>query len=175
MLDFFRKKRDLCRTADLLYSKVVEQARLPDFYTAFAVPDTLDGRFDLVVLHCFLVLRKLKAEGEGALSQALFDATFEDMDESLREMGVSDLSVGKKVKRMASAFMGRVSVYDQALADREALAGALARNLYRGQPPGQEILLALAAHIQAQDQALALQERERLVAGDVVFIPPVRS
>jgi cytochrome b pre-mRNA-processing protein 3 len=117
-----------------LYAVLVAQAREPAFYREGRVPDSLDGRFELVALHAFLVLRRLKGEGpDGArLAQDLFDHMFVDMDESLREIGVGDLSVGKRVKAMAKAFYGRAAVYDAALANgaEEPLEQALARNLY---------------------------------------------
>jgi cytochrome b pre-mRNA-processing protein 3 len=97
--------------ADRLYGAAVAQARNPAFYVECRVPDTLDGRFDLIVLHLCLLIRRLRREGEtgATLAQALFDTTFDDMDRSLREMGVGDLGVGRRVKAMASAFYGRAT------------------------------------------------------------------
>ena len=88
------------RTARDLYGRIVDQARDPEYYASFGVPDTLDGRFDMLVLHAFLVIRRLQRGGDAgeALAQHLFDALIDDMDRSLREIGVGDLSVGKKVK-----------------------------------------------------------------------------
>src|ERR1700761_176269 len=99
---------------DTLYAKAVAQARQPVFYAEREVPDTVDGRFDLLVLHVFLLLHRLGAEGKAtkSLNQGLFDLMFADMDRSLREMGVSDMSVGKRVKDMARAFYGRVDAYE---------------------------------------------------------------
>ena len=107
-----RARRDSAR---LLYAAVVARAREPVFYTRFRVPDSLDGRFDMIALHAFLVLRRLKEEGAdgAALGQALFDVIFSDMDRSLREMGAGDLGVGRRVKRMARGFYGRIAAYDQ--------------------------------------------------------------
>lgn len=105
---------------DKLYAAIVAQARSESFYRDCGVPDTVDGRFDLIVLHTYIVLDRLRAEGEAGrkLSQQLFDTLFDDMDRSLREMGVGDLSVGKHVKRMASGFYGRMKAYDEARAGR---------------------------------------------------------
>ena len=140
-----------------LYGKVVAAARAPFFYADLGVPDTLDGRFDMVGLHAFLLIRRLGRDGaEGAtLSQALFDAMFNDMDLNLREMGVGDLSVGKKNRVMWEAFHGRAAVYSDAMAlGPEALAEALERNVW----PGEDQHLAaanLARLAYAQDAHLA--------------------
>src|SRR5450432_4115159 len=114
-----------------LYDAIVSQARQPDFYAAGGVPDSIDGRFEMIVLHAYLVLRRLRGAGEVAepLAQALVDRLFADMDASLREMGAGDLGVGKRVKRMATAFYGRVAAYE-AGDKRGDMAEALARNLF---------------------------------------------
>lgn len=155
-----------------LYAALVVQARHPEFYTRLGVADTVDGRFDMVALHAFLVLRRLRRAGAAAagLSQALFDIMFADMDQNLREMGVGDLGVGKKVKRMAEAFYGRVAAYDAGLdGDGAALEAALARNLYRGAVPDAGALAAMAAYMRRQDAALAGQDAAALLAGRVSF------
>ncbi len=142
---------------DALYAKAVAQARLPVFYADREVPDTVDGRFDLLALHVFLMLHRLGAEGRKTkrLSQDLFDLMFGDMDRSLREMGVSDMSVGKRVKEMARAFYGRIDAYEPALSDSAKLEEALARNLYRGNEVKPATLSAMAHYIQSQVAALA--------------------
>src|SRR5260370_6969849 len=99
--------------ADLAYRRVVEQARQPIFFTDYGVPDTLDGRFELICLHAFLYLHRLKGEPPPAtwLCQSFFDEMFADFDRALREMGTGDLSVRKHVKRTARAFYGRIRAY----------------------------------------------------------------
>ena len=137
--NLFRRDRTADAAAEI-YEKLVEQSRLPVFYKDHGVPDTLDGRFDLLVLHVSLLmirLKEAKAESE-AFTQHVFDIMFVDMDQSLREIGVSDMSVGKKVKQMGKAFYGRLAAYEEALmaSDEDggaALADALFRNLYRGE------------------------------------------
>ena len=177
---FERRRRE--QTAHDLYVTVINQARLPDFYVRFAVPDTLDGRFDLIVLHAFLVMRRLRqvtAEegGEPAreVAQALFDLMFADMDQNLREMGVGDMSVGKRVKQMARAFYGRVAAYDDALAaDGAGLTEALRRNLY-GTVEGDvdpAAVRQVAAYLVAQDAHLAGQASGDLLEGRVSFTAP---
>jgi cytochrome b pre-mRNA-processing protein 3 len=148
-----------------LYGQIVTLARAPALYGAMAVPDTLDGRFDSLVLHVHLVLRRLGRLGaEGArMSQLLFDLMFADMDETLRELGVGDMSVGRKVRQMAEAFYGRAAAYEEALdgtGGEDRLEGALLRNLYRGTAPEPRALEALAAHVQALDRALGRLDLE---------------
>jgi cytochrome b pre-mRNA-processing protein 3 len=164
------------RAGYLLYGAAVAAARAPYFYLptgagGLGVPDTLDGRFDLVGLHVFLAIRRLGAAAP-KLAQSVFDAMFSDMDVNLREMGVGDLSVGKKVKIMWEAFHGRSTAYQAALQadDVHALAAALARNVWRGAPPA-GAAVALAQIARAQDAHLAGQPVSELEAGRVSFSP----
>ena len=121
-----------------LYDQLVAAARNPAFYAGLGVPDTLDGRFECISLHVFAVIFRLKNEqadpkAANLMAQALFDAMFKDMDHSLREMGVGDLGVPKKMKVMMKSFNGRCHVYATALmpnAPEGALSDALRRNLY---------------------------------------------
>lgn len=163
--------------ADALYAALVEQARRPVFYTEFGVPDTVDGRFEMIVLHMFLVLHRLKVEpGHEAFGQDLFDTMFADMDRSLREMGVSDLSVGRHVKNMAKGFYGRVAAYEAGLTDMSgaALADALRRNVY-GTLAEAPDPAPLAAYLRASVAALAAQPVGELTAGRTVFAEPAAS
>lgn len=166
------KRRKFERTGHELYVAAVSAARTPTFYTDFTVPDTLDGRFDLISLHVFLVIRRLTTlpEPGPAIAQAVFDAMFSDMDLNLRELGVSDLSVGKRMKVMWEAFHGRSQAYQAALAadDAEALAAALARNIWPVEVP-LATAARLAAHVQRLDAALATQPLAELRAGRVNF------
>jgi len=113
MVISFSRRKSVRGAAELAYRRVVEQARQPMFFTGFGVPDTVDGRFELICLHAFLYLHRLKSERPRsmAVSQAFFDAMFADMDRGLREMGTGDLSVGRHVKRMAQGFYGRIRAY----------------------------------------------------------------
>jgi cytochrome b pre-mRNA-processing protein 3 len=164
------------RAAESLYAATVAAARLPYFYAEIGVPDTLDGRFDLLGLHAFLVIRRLNSthDREGrALAQALFDTMFRDMDRSLREMGVGDLSVKRRISHMWNALNGRAHAYDSALGsgDATALPRALARNVWRETaPPGASE--RLAAIVRAQDFHLAAQDRAALLDGRVTFRAP---
>lgn len=155
-----------------LYGAAVAAARAPMFYEELGVPDTLDGRFDLVGVHVALLiraLRRLPAPGP-ALAQAVFDAMFSDMDVNLRELGVGDLSVGKRVRAMWEAFHGRANAYEAAMqaADGSALAAALTRNVWRGEaPPGAAV--RLAEIMMVQDSALRAQPLADLRTGRAIF------
>jgi cytochrome b pre-mRNA-processing protein 3 len=158
-----------------LYGAAVTAARDPFLYTVLGVPDTLDGRFDMVSLHAFLLIRRLKREPTpgAALAQATFDAMFSDMDVNLREMGVGDLSVGRKVRVMWEAFHGRSAAYQAALdtADVEALEAALIRNVWRGSPPTDARTTALRHLVLIQDAHLRGQTLADLTHGLVGFLP----
>jgi cytochrome b pre-mRNA-processing protein 3 len=107
------------------------RARQPVFFAKLGVPDTIDGRFDLVVLHAWLVLERLRELGMKDVSQGVIDSLFASFDESLRDLGVGDIGIGHRVKKMADAFYGRLSAYGAA-ADESALKDAILRNIYRG-------------------------------------------
>jgi cytochrome b pre-mRNA-processing protein 3 len=154
----------------------VAQARTPGLYRDLGIPDSLDGRFEAIVLHLVLVLRRLKRDfPEGLdLAEALQEAFFADMDRSLREMGAGDLGVGKRVKRMAEGFMGRLGSYEAAL-DRfpadgeENLRAVLRRNVFGTLPDGQGDLAGLAAYALAQAAALDTQDGTELRQGRPAF------
>ena len=131
MLNTLRQGKERRLKATRLYEALVARSREPVFFARFGVPDTLDGRFDLVALHAWLLLERLKAHPP--LSQALVDAIFTGFDEGLRELGAGDIGIGKRVKKLAAAFYGRLQAYGEA-ADLKALEAALVRNLYRGKP-----------------------------------------
>ena len=158
-----------------LYAAIVLQARRPEFYARCVVPDTPDGRFDAIALHAFLVLRRLKRDHArtAQLAQALFDIMFEDMDQNLREMGVGDLGVGKRVKAMAQAFYGRAAAYETTSAgDDAALGEALRRNLYRGTAPGDADVAAVVAYMRREAAVLDALDVERLIEGNLRFGTP---
>jgi len=185
----FRRKRGLDRTGFTLYGHAVAAARNPVFYTDFAVADTLDGRFDMVCLHVALLTRRC-ARSQPILAQSVFDAMFDDMDSCLREAGVGDLGVPRRVKAMWEGFNGRARTYARALDDQDAaaLSGALQRNIWRGLDaavPGTELApgvqspcgiqsraQCLAGWTMRQDLALAVQSDADLAAGSVHFLPP---
>jgi len=162
--------------ADVAYQRVVEQARQAVFFSDYCVPDTLDGRFELICLHAFLYLHRIKADRPQAspFCQRFFDRMFADFDRSLREMGVGDLSVGKHVKRMARAFYGRILSYEAGLAgDDSVLAAALARNVFGTVSAPEPVADGMAAYVRCAVRALRSQSASDLLVGDISFaVPP---
>lgn len=153
-----------------LYVSCVEQARIPKLYAELAVPDTVEGRFEAYTLHVVLLLDRLKRQGQaaGETSQALFDTYVQGLDDALREMGVGDLSVGKKMRRLGEAFYGRVKNYEaafEALPDTAELDAVMARTVYAGveDPP----VAALRAYVLAQKAHVAAQGLDALLEGGV--------
>jgi cytochrome b pre-mRNA-processing protein 3 len=135
MLRLFVKGKERRETAKKLYQAVLTQARRPQFYVEHGVPDNVNGRFELTVLHAFLVWNRIRGEGrEGALlAQALFDVMFVDMERALRLIGVGDLSVPHHMRRMMKGFKGRAMAYREGLEnpdDPEIMLAALSRNLF---------------------------------------------
>ena len=131
MFALLKDKNPYEASAPHLYAAALERVRTPVLYTLYGVPDTLDGRFDLLSLHIFMIMnRVMEEQGAAELNQALFDAVFADMDQMLREMGIGDMGVPKRMRRMMKAFNGRMNAYQSALADDQALEDALIRNLY---------------------------------------------
>ena len=162
-------------TIEAVYGMIVAQARSPDFYRGYGVPDTVTGRFDMIVLHVVLVLRRLRGLSASTnlppLGQQIFDRFCQDMDDNFREMGVGDLAVPKEMKRVAEAFYGRAAVYEAALGDDDGsggLARALARNVYGvAEPsPGAQ---RLADYMKEAERELASQDP---AAGRVRFPDP---
>ncbi len=157
LLREWRTKRRRRRLAWRLYRHAVARARRPEFYARLGVPDTVEGRFELVTLHLLLLWRWLqrRPERQGALAQTMIDVFFTDLDRNLREMGVGDLSVGKHVKRIAGSFLARTRDLSAALdeGDAAAVAAVLARNLAEeGRPPADAA--ALARYALDQEAAL---------------------
>ena len=164
----FRKPRIAPRgTIEAIYGMIVTQAREPLFYRDLGVPDTVNGRFDLLLMHLWLVLRRLKSVEAGTgLSQALFDHFCEDMDDNLREMGVGDLAVPKRMRAFGEAFYGRSAAYDMALTEsREAFAQALCKNVFNGEKI--EKARELAAYAEAVMAALAASSEAALLDGSL--------
>ncbi len=172
MAGFFNRRGKHERAGFQLYGAAVTAARAPFLYAALGVPDTLDGRFDAIGLHVWLVIHRLTREPEPgpALSQAVFDAMFSDMDINLREMGVGDMSVGKRNRAMWEAFHGRAAAYTAARDDDTALALALGRNIWRGAEPPAGSPAALVRLVRAQLACLSAQPLGALAKGDVSFL-----
>jgi len=179
LIDRLRPNRALRRAVEAGYLAVVAQARQPAFYRELEVPDSLDGRFEMIVLHVFLVLHRLREEGReaDAFSQALLEALVEDCDRNLREIGVGDLSVGRKVKQMAAGFYGRAQAYEAALAGGEGeLEAALRRNVYGTREDARAASVAvLADYVLAQHAQLGDCAAADLTMGRIAFAPAPRG
>jgi cytochrome b pre-mRNA-processing protein 3 len=163
------------RSISTLYGMIVTQARLPAFYVDYGVPDTIEGRFDLIVLHLVLLLRRLEREtGQASsLGQRLFDAFCRDLDGNLREMGIGDLAVPKHMRRFGEAFYGRQAAYTAAFnsEDERDFEKALARNIFQADSID-DSAVRLARYARAAVAALNGQERGAFIRGEVSFPNP---
>lgn len=161
-------------TIRALYGAIVAQARRPAFYITYGVPDTVEGRFDMIVLHVALFFRRVRAdEGVRALGQGVFDAFCRDMDHNLREMGVSDVRLPRRMRGLGEAYYGRAKGYDRALAadDDQVLVDALAKNIFasEGVPAGAQ---RLAAYVREAVRVLDGQPSTRIAAAVLDFPDP---
>ena len=172
ILPRFRRSPDPSTIATL-YGVIVAQARSPAFYARYGAPDTVLGRFDMVVLHAVLLVRRLNASpATRTLGQGLFDAFCRDMDDNLREMGVTDIGVPRKMRKIAEGFYGRARAYETALAESgdDALVAALTRNVYADAVPVAAV--ALAAYVRAAARMLGEADDAALARGQARFPDP---
>jgi cytochrome b pre-mRNA-processing protein 3 len=174
-LNHWLKPRPATVAGQALYGSVPAQAREPVFYAQLSVPDTLEGRFELYTLHIVLLLERLKGEGPAAAEtgQALFDAYLRGLDDAFREMGVGDLAVSKRMKKLGQAFYGRVKSYSKSfglLPDRAPLEALIGRTLFEGSKAPQP--QAMADYVLATRDRLATQPLEGLLAGQVTWEMP---
>lgn len=175
MLKRLFKPRPTQVAAEALYAKMVAQARQPALYADLAAPDTAEGRFEIYSLHTYLLLERMKGQGAQAAdtAQVFFDTFLSGLDNGLRELGVGDLSVGKRMRKLGEAFYGRVHSYEAALAalpDRTELEAVLARTVYANADPAKAP--ELAAYVLAQREALTAQTVENLNAGELTWAAP---
>jgi cytochrome b pre-mRNA-processing protein 3 len=163
------------RIAPLLYARLVQAAREPVLYRDLKVPDTIEGRYEMIALHMALLLGRLQQEGRARakLAQALLDYMAADFDRSIRELGIGDLSVARYMKRLGEGFYGRAVAYSDALQrpDDSALSEALLRNVYAGTDPGKPILATFCGYIRRQAECLARQNSESIAGGEVGYDP----
>jgi cytochrome b pre-mRNA-processing protein 3 len=159
------------------YGRIMAQARRPAFYQQYRVPDSFDGRFDLLVLHVCLFMFRAEAEGRAgkAFNQGLFDFMFADMDRTLREMGIGDLGVAKRMKKLIQAFYGRMKAYREALASPEELPllQALDRNLYGTLSMDEAHLKLMASYVRLLEKNFAAQSGADLLSGRITMMDPV--
>ena len=177
LLDRLFRPRPALAAGRALYARAVAQSRDPALYSEFAVPDTVEGRFEVYSLHVVLLLDRLRGEGAaaGEVSQALFDTYVKGLDEALREMGVGDLSVGRKMRKLGEAFYGRGKSYDTAfvaLPDAEPLRALVARTVYAEADADADPAPRLVDYVLAQRTRLAAQPADRLLAGEVEWATP---
>ncbi|MBI2256826.1 MAG: ubiquinol-cytochrome C chaperone family protein [Proteobacteria bacterium] len=159
-------------TAAKLFERLVAQARTRVFYEQFGVPDTVDGRFDMVVLHTFLIFQRLRGQGDAAamLAQALYDALILDLEASLRQLGAGDVGVGKRIRVMTEALQGRIKAYETALTGSPLdLEAALRRNLYGTAEPSTEAVRAMADYLRRGKELADRQPLDRIQRGIFEF------
>jgi len=167
MLNALRRRAETRRLSDGLSAALIARARLPAFYEKLGVSDTIDGRFDLLALHAWLVLDRLAAQEAETLSQSLVDGIFVQFDEALRQQGAGDMGMGRRMTKMADAFFGRLKVYREA-DNHQTFAAALLRNVYRSDAAKVERADALATYTVSAREHLTQQD---LTTGEVDFGP----
>lgn len=153
-----------------VYDLIVAQARQQELYSDLSVPDTLDGRFDMIILHIDAVMVHMQSgnEADKIFAQNLIDEVFRDMDRSLREMGVGDMGVGKKIKKMASVYYGRASAYATAREqDGATLRDALLRNVYSGDKSYLKQALGLSSYSKKIHTVVSANSRDQIRAGKI--------
>jgi cytochrome b pre-mRNA-processing protein 3 len=175
ILPLFRRNRT-ADSIDRLYGAIVTQARFRAFYAEYGVPDTVEGRLEMVILHAVLLLHRVSGEDEAlrGLGQAVFDRFCQDMDDNLREMGVGDLAVPKQMQRIAGAFYGRARAYQAALTvpDPDALVNALRRNIYADEPAAELSAQRLETYVRNAVHHLRRQDRAALSTGRLNYPEP---
>ena len=174
MFGFLKKQNPYEQAAEGVYQVLVDQVRQQIFYSDYGVPDSFDGRFDLLMLHVFIVLHVINArsgDARGEFGQTLFDICFRNMDQTLREMGIGDMGIHKHMKRMLKGYNGRMHAYEAAVDDVVALMEALRRNVYGTvEVPDEGGTEKLAKYVQAQVAALKEKPLEALFAGQIEFV-----
>ena len=165
MLNALKNRSQRQAVVERLCMAVSDRARAVVFFTDFQVADTIDGRFDLLTLHAWLVLDELQKRHETDLGQRFVDALFIHFDEALRELGAGDVGMRRRMRTMAAAFFGRLEAYREA-PDEGALAATIARNLYRGASLGLEPSRVLATYCTAARGSLTLSRPE---TGEIDF------
>ena len=169
---FFKKEKYETISNDI-YQKIVKFSRNKIFYTKFNVPDTIDGRFDMLVLITIIVVFRLsKIKDEGIkLSQKIFDIVFKDLDFSLRELGAGDVSVANNMKKLISSYMGRQKIYLKAFKndDEKFLAMAFKNNIFRNNDQKENLIILLSINIFKINKKLHLIEDKKILEGDFEF------
>ena len=169
----FFKKKIYETVSKNIYQKIVNISRNKIFYTKYNVPDTIDGRFDMLVLITIIIAHRLsKIKNEGIeLSQNIFDIVFKDLDYSLRELGAGDVSVANNMKKLISSYMGRQKIYVEAFKneDEKSLALAFKNNIFRNRDQKKNLILLLSKNIIRINKKLHLIEDKKMLNGDFDF------
>jgi cytochrome b pre-mRNA-processing protein 3 len=179
LLGLFGSRRGNREIVDRIHQAVVEAARRPVFYSQWGVPDTLDGRFDCVILHAVLLMQRLQALPKPAddLASDVVDRLFLGFEEALRELGVGDVVIPKRMKTIAAAFMGRAKAYEEALRQDEvakiqsALSEVLRRNLLGAEATEEQVQFWLG-YLKATREALSDCDLDRIIAAEHLFLAP---
>lgn len=172
MFNWLAKRRAPRKSASALYGRIVAQSRLAEFYKDFNVPDTVEGRFELLALHMFIVLETLRRQGAGGdpVARCLVDAFFADMDTSMRELGVGDMAVPKRMRKLSAAFYERLNTYRGAAESPASLANTIQDHIFGGvRTERAQALASYALQALAEPQNLAI---EALLGGRVEFPDP---
>lgn len=156
------------QSAYLAYCALVEQSRKPFFYNEGGVEDSIDGRFDVIVLHMFLLTQRLQKESPEFLRN-VWEAFFYDMDRNLREMGVSDTGVGKRIKKMVQAFYGRMDVYEKSVSNTEEFKESLVRNLYRDKEIRADKIDKIVEYVKRNIEYFQEQSITDIESGKILF------
>lgn len=175
MIGLLRRQSPHRDTAERLYAAITEQSRQASFFADLQIPDTVDGRFDVLALHAWMVIDRVRQEADGeAVAQAVFDAMFAHLDFAVREMGAQDLGVGRRIKVMAEGLHGRALAFRTAIADPDpvALQNALRRNVFGKADPIDDAVVRLAAYVRSSVGALAALDQDRL-GNAALSWPPV--
>jgi len=167
------KKRNLQRHIALkLYNNLVLYARSPEFYIHYGVPDSELGRFEMICLHAYLLFKRLGKTDESGkyLSQLIHDLMFTDLDRTLREKGIGDMGIGKRIKTLARNLYGRVDAYDNALKKGDnSLMKALNRNLYATSAADEKQIAAMIYYVKESLHQLNSQSNSEIMQGNVIF------
>jgi cytochrome b pre-mRNA-processing protein 3 len=172
----FGKKNGNRRIVEAQYATLTKAARHSYLYEALDVPDTVMGRFEMLSAILILYFRRTRASATSGqeIAQEIVDAFFEDVDHSIRELGVGDVGVPKRMKKFAGMFYGRLESYAAALdaGDREGLAAALRRNIHPAAGEGAPSMDALAGYLLAAEQAMAAVNEDRIAIGALTVVEP---
>jgi cytochrome b pre-mRNA-processing protein 3 len=176
MLRGIRERRERREQALRLHECILTQSRLPVFYAHHGVPDTMLGRYEMVCLHAYLVLTRLKRDGEGRLAQRLHDLIFDDFDIALREAGLGDMGIGHRIKKLARNLHGRISAYERGLSENDTeMAIILRRNMYESAEPTDREVVSMIGYIRAARSAIDEGTIATVLTVGPMFVMPAAS